>query len=122
MMTIAGLGSPRIRYIRGAHPLAIFLRALGGDGITTPWLTIYILATVKNLPSPVLKGLIRHEVVHIRQIQRDGQLRFWGRYCWWTITKGYAANPYELEAYAAQRAYLRRIQGPLQLEKSSRRG
>jgi hypothetical protein len=44
-------------------------------------------------------------------MQREGQLRFWPRYCWWLITVGYELNPYEIEAYRAQRAYLMRIQG-----------
>jgi hypothetical protein len=66
----------RIRYVRDWHPMAIFLRLLGGDGVTTPWFRIYILASVKNLPGPVLKGLLRHEICHVRQMQREGQLRF----------------------------------------------
>jgi hypothetical protein len=66
-------------------------------GVATPWFRICILASLKNRPS--LKGLLRHEVVHIRQMQRDGWFTFWTQYFWWTLTKGYAANPYEVEAY-----------------------
>lgn len=84
---------------------------MDGDGLATPWLRIYVLARVRTLPGPVLKGLIRHEITHVRQMQREGQIRFWSRYCWWLFARGYEANPYEVEANAAQRAYLRRIHG-----------
>lgn len=101
-----------IRYISARHPIALLLRRLGGDGLATPWYRIYILASVKkNHPGPVLKGLLRHEICHVRQMQRDGQIKFWSRYCWSLLTVGYEANPYEVEANAAQRAYLRRIHG-----------
>ncbi len=94
----------RIRYIGDRHPIALLLRALGGDGLTTPWWTIYIRAWAKHD-----RGLLRHEICHIRQMQREGQIRFWSRYCWALLTVGYEANPYEVEAYRAQRAYQRRL-------------
>ena len=74
--------------------MALFLRLFRDAGVATPWKAIYILAEYKGY-----RGLLRHEICHIRQIQRDGQLKFWSRYCWWLITVGYAANPYEIEVY-----------------------
>jgi hypothetical protein len=92
-----------IRHIGERHPMALLLRALGGDGMVTPWYTIYIRASGRRHGRAGLRGLLRHEICHIRQMQRDGWLTFWSRYCWWTITKGYAGNPYEIEAYAGRR-------------------
>lgn len=44
----------------------------------------------------------RHEDEHKVQWQRDGWVKFACRYVWWSITKGYANNPYELDAVAAE--------------------
>jgi hypothetical protein len=42
-------------------------------------------------------------LVHLRQIQRDGPVRFTLTYAWWLLRYGYRANPYEIEAYSAER-------------------
>ena len=91
-----GSGAPRIRYVCAWHPMAWFLRATGSFGCATPG-KIWILAEHKYD-----RGLLRHELCHIRQMRRDGHLKFWVRYYWWMITMGYAANPYELEAERAR--------------------
>lgn len=39
-----------------------------------------------------------HENQHKVQWRRDGYLRFATRYIWYNLTKGYATNPYEIEA------------------------
>jgi hypothetical protein len=71
------------------------MRLFGADGCTVPWYTVYIRSIAKWD-----KGLLRHELAHIEQMRRDGQLKYWSRYYWWMITKGYWNNPYEVEARA----------------------
>ena len=85
-----------IHYVRdrGWHPMAIFLRLVKAHAVATPWFRIYIRLYAKGD-----KWLLRHEIAHIRQMQREG-LRFWPRYYWWMLTLGYDANPYEIEANA----------------------
>lgn len=103
-----GSGAPTIRYVCKWHPMAWFLRAMHAGGCAIPG-RIYILAEYKHD-----RGLLRHELAHIRQMQREGQLRYWVKYYWWMLTKGYAANPYEIEAEIARHApssLLARLQG-----------
>ena len=64
---------------------------IGCLGITMPWRTAYIRA--HDDPR-----VIRHELVHLAQIRRDGDLRFWCRYFYFTWRYGYSRNPYEAEA------------------------
>lgn len=40
-----------------------------------------------------------HELVHIEQIKRDGQIVFSAKYLWWLARYGYWNNPYEVEAH-----------------------
>jgi len=44
----------------------------------------------------------RHEMQHIYQVRNLGWIRFYATYLWYNLTKGYAGNPYEIEAYAIQ--------------------
>lgn len=46
--------------------------------------------------------LFRHELEHIYQVNRDGWLKFYVRYLWWSLRHGYWNNPYEVDARAAQ--------------------
>lgn len=46
--------------------------------------------------------LIRHELCHLRQIERDGRAKFAVRYMWWLLRYGYHDNPYEIEAREAE--------------------
>ena len=73
------------------------LKRCGFAGITMPWQTVYILREYLHN-----KSLIRHELVHIEQIQRDGAVMFSARYLWWCLRYGYLANPYEREAYGKE--------------------
>jgi hypothetical protein len=59
-----------------------------------PWQTIYVLPEHIDNAS-----LVRHEAVHAWQANRDGAWKFTALYLWWTLARGYAANPYEIEAY-----------------------
>jgi len=48
------------------------------------------------------EGLYAHELVHVRQFWDDPFL-FWIKYLYYLIRYGYQDNPYEREAYAAQK-------------------
>ena len=45
---------------------------------------------------------LAHELVHVAQLQRDGGIRMRVRYLWYSLTRGYENNPYEIEAYRRQ--------------------
>ena len=67
-------------------------------GLAMPWGRAYLLEEYSRST-----GLRRHELVHLRQIQRDGALLFTLRYLWWLARYGYWKNPYEIEAYSVAR-------------------
>lgn len=71
------------------------LTYLGAAAITMPWRSIYVMEQYLDH-----EGLIAHEKVHIKQIDRDGPVAFSIKYLWWLGRHGYWANPYEIEAYA----------------------
>lgn len=60
-------------------------------GITMPWRVAYI--GLHRDPR-----VVRHELVHLAQIRRDGDLVFWARYLYYSLRFGYRGNPYEVEA------------------------
>ena len=77
--------------------IAWYMRLCGFQGWASLWNTIYLYPGFEtNL------GLIRHEAKHLEQMERDGRLLFMLKYAWWLCTKGYSANPYEVEARHAQ--------------------
>ena len=80
--------------IKPAGPLGCFiLNRLGFAGITTPTRTIYLL------PSQLAnQSLINHELAHIAQLDRDGELKFWFKIVFDYFYYGYKASPYEIEA------------------------
>ncbi len=51
---------------------------------------------------PRTAKLLKHELVHIEQIYRDGFFKFYLTYIWYSIRYGYKNNPYEVEAYRRQ--------------------
>lgn len=71
--------------------MAWYMRLHEAEAMTMPWKTVYLRI---DLPS-----IRAHEMVHIEQIERDGALRFFLRWLWWTWRYGYWKNPYEQEAY-----------------------
>jgi hypothetical protein len=73
------------------------LRRMGLAAVTMPWGVVYVLPEWM-----AHMGLIRHEMVHIEQIERDGAWKFTVRYLWWLLCYGYRHNPYEVEAYARE--------------------
>lgn len=84
----------RCKFVRVvfAGPILQEIMSLSGcAGITMPWRTVYLSAGADW-------RVLRHELVHLAQIRRDGDLRFWWRYFRASWTHGYAGNPYEIEA------------------------
>ena len=53
---------------------------------------------LKHIPATI----IRHEVTHLKQMQRDGLAKFRARYWMQAATKGYKNIDYEIEARAAE--------------------
>lgn len=80
------------KWVSGWHPIRIFLKAAGYRAITMPWRTIYILDEVYQ------SDIIRHELVHIAQIERMGALKFTAVYLWYLLRYGYDKHPLEIEA------------------------
>jgi len=58
-----------------------------------PWRVIYLMPDQMSNA-----GLIRHERVHIAQIERDGAWRWTVRVFWYLLRYGYKNSPYEAEA------------------------
>lgn len=50
----------------------------------------------------VPQWLFRHELQHVYQQIRDGRVRFYLNYFYYSLRYGYKKNPYEVEAYARQ--------------------
>ena len=74
-------------------PVRAFLRAANAYGICTPWRTIYLMPEhISNA------GLIRHEQVHVAQIEREGAITWTIKIFWYLLRYGYQNSPYEVEA------------------------
>jgi hypothetical protein len=61
-----------------------------------PWRTIYL--SQSDDPK-----ILKHELVHFAQIQREGKfilgdIKFWFKYAYYNLKVGYRRNPYEIEA------------------------
>ena len=68
------------------------------DGWTSFWNTIYYIDDNAKSNS----RLIKHELKHIEQIQREGRLKFLIKYSLYHLKYGYWLNPYEVEARRAE--------------------
>jgi hypothetical protein len=73
------------------------MRRCGFEGWASFWRAVYVLPGYEHDTR-----LIRHELCHLQQIERDGRVRFALRYSWWLLRYGYRDNPYEVEARAAE--------------------
>ena len=62
------------------------------------WSHICFAAKAENIPPT----LFRHELEHVYQQIRDGRVRFYLKYFYYSLRYGYKNNPYELEAYENQ--------------------
>jgi len=84
--------------------LTVFQGGERPDGFTAFGRTIWFT----DAPSP---GLVAHEALHREQQARDGW-RYYVRYGWELVTKGYREVSYEKEAYEAQRRVNETRSGP----------
>ena len=75
------------------HFMALYLRALRGAGVATPWGCIYIIDKWMHD-----RRLRRHELVHIAQMRREGAWKMAAKWYYYTFKYGYRDNPYEVEA------------------------
>jgi Domain of unknown function (DUF4157) len=78
--------------------------ALGGRlaGMAGPAAAVTLGSTIIIHPATRLTaGLLRHEMVHVRQWRRN-PLGFAFVYAWHHFRLGYADNPFEVEARAAE--------------------
>ena len=82
------------RFVKAGPVVGWLLTRLGLVGIVMPWRTVYYLGNWNKCPV-----FMRHEMVHIRQIERDGPWLFSIKYLYWLARYGYRLNPYEREAY-----------------------
>lgn len=73
-----------------------FLKLFGFAAVFSPWRTIYVL---EHQFDP---ALIRHELAHAAQRDRDGWFTFWRQCLWWYFVPGYDRSPYEIEARQAE--------------------
>ena len=87
--------TPDVRTATGL--IAWYMRRCGFEGWASFWRAVYVLPGYENDAR-----LIRHELHHLHQIERDGLVRFALRYGWWLLRYGYRNNPYEVEARAAE--------------------
>ena len=82
------------------HPaagvIALFLRLTGAWAVTMPWKTVYCLPQYQNNAD-----LWAHEMVHIKQIERDGAVLWTLKVFWYLLRYGYKNSPYEIEARKA---------------------
>jgi hypothetical protein len=95
---------PQRTFVIAWGPVRWFLLLSGTVGITMPWGRVYVLE-----PWFEDRLLRLHEVVHLRQIRRDGRVRFTLSYLWWLGRHGYWRNPYEIEAYRIEDEARRRL-------------
>lgn len=77
--------------------IAWYMRTFGFEGWTSLWGDIYLLPG----GTPVVQ-LLRHELCHQKQMERDGKLLFMLKYMWRLLWYGYYQNPYEVEARAQE--------------------
>lgn len=87
----------RVRVKVASGVIKAYMNACGFEGWTSFWNTIYVLEGYQNDVS-----LLRHEMKHIEQIDRDGKFLFSVKYLWWLLRYGYYENPYEVEARQAE--------------------
>ena len=64
---------------------------------------IYPFVFFGNKKEDVRASHLRHELHHIKQVQRDGWIRFYSTYLYYNIKYGYDNNPYEIEARKAEK-------------------
>lgn len=88
-----------MKFVTACWPVTWLLRKCKFDAIFMPWKTVYVLNDSEEMRA--------HELIHAEQVDRDGAIKFSINWLWWTITKGYWENDYEIEAYANMHRHLK---------------
>lgn len=63
-------------------------------------LVLYPFVLLSAAPDEITPSILKHELTHVRQIERDGFCKFYLRYCVYMCIGTYANNPYEVEAFS----------------------
>lgn len=74
-----------------------YMSLCGFRGWTSFWNVIYMMPGYENN-----ERLIKHEMKHIEQIEREGRIKFFIKYTFFLIKYGYKNCPYEVEARQAE--------------------
>lgn len=82
-------------------PILWYMNLFGFKGLATPWKQIYMAPGFEDA-----EWLLRHERMHLEQMERDGWAGFHLKYLWYTLQYGYWDNPYEVEARAQEAKYV----------------
>ena len=64
------------------------------------WLPDMNIYYIGDYPSAVL---IMHELIHVKQVERYGKVKYMELFLWYNIKYGYKNNPLELEAWEGLR-------------------
>lgn len=74
-----------------------WFRLFPGAGVV-----LYPYVLFKRAPERTPGRLFRHEMQHVYQVQREGWLKFYVKWLYYTVRYGYKANPYEVVANAVE--------------------
>ena len=77
-------------------------RFLNLDGLV---LYPFVLLSTSN--DETLPSILKHEVTHVHQIERDGFCKFYFQYCMHMCVDSYTNNIYEQEAFKNENSALR---------------
>jgi hypothetical protein len=69
-------------------------------------MVLYPFILISTSKEETLPSTLKHEVTHVRQIERDGVFKFYCNYCVYMCNDCYTNNKYEQEAYATESAAL----------------
>lgn len=76
-------------------------RLLNLDG-----LVLYPFVLVSTSNDETLPSILKHEVTHVHQIERDGFCKFYFQYCMHMCVDSYTNNIYEQEAFKNENSAL----------------
>ena len=89
---------PKVKIAKG--PMKWYLNMRDAFAAYAAWNVIYF-RNERVMKSVVGKKILAHELKHWEQKNREGLLMFGIKYVWWSLTRGYVMNPYEIEARKA---------------------
>lgn len=69
-------------------------------------LVLYPFILISTSKEDTLPSTLKHEITHVRQIERDGFCTFYCNYCIYMCKDCYENNKYEQEAYLSENTAL----------------